>query len=125
NYYSALPRAEIVNDQANQYYTYFEAPWIQNYRAISAAAQGLQSLSDPELAAQLDASRLARARAFAKFVLGLAHGQIALLYDQGFIVDETTDVNEEQQAVGYNEMLEAAIGYLDEAIALSQGESFT
>jgi hypothetical protein len=59
-----------------------------------------------------------RAQAFAKFVQGVSHGLIALVYDSGFVYNETDDPAT-LQLVGYNDVMTAALAQLDEAIALS------
>ena len=57
-----------------------------------------------------------------KALQGLAHGYLSLLYDQAYIVDE----NSEPADIGfvpYGEVNDAAIGKLDEAIAMFSGSS--
>ena len=54
----------------------------------------------------------------------MSHASLAVLYDQAFIVDETTDVNETQEASDYNTVMDAAMGYFDKAISLAGGASF-
>jgi starch-binding outer membrane protein, SusD/RagB family len=66
-----------------------------------------------------------RAKAFAKFGLGIAYGNLALVFDKAHIVDEVkTAEGNIDAAVPYQDVAAAAIGYLDEALALSN-ESFT
>ena len=66
-----------------------------------------------------------RVRAFAKFAQGVGYGNLALVFDKAFLVDENVTVEENiESAVPYNEIAAGAIKYLDEAIALSSG-SFT
>lgn len=124
--YSAFPRVSVQNDVTHADYGQIEYSWVQNYRALAAAAEGLRALQDPELAAELGATETLRARIFGRFVQGLAHASIALLYDRGYVIDETVQTIDENGApillgepVGYNQMLTAAIGYFDQAIALS------
>lgn len=63
-----------------------------------------------------------RTRAFAKFVQGLAYGNMALIFDRAHIVDETKTVESSlESASTYSQVAAAAIAYLDEAIALSNG----
>jgi hypothetical protein len=129
--HSRLPRQPLTNVGLHQFYGEFlSAPWDRNYRTLSAVAQGLRALEDPAIADELGAENALRARAFGKFMQGLAHGSIALFYEQGYILDETVQTQEagvpiEQPLVGYNELLQAALGYFDDAIALSQGGGFT
>lgn len=120
--FSKFPRIPIVNDPAAQFYSYMPAyPWTKDYRALAAIRDGLLALDggvdlgDDEV----------RARAYAKFVQGLAHANLAVLFDKAFIVDETVDTKGTLEAADYPVVLEAALGYFDDAIALAQGASFT
>ncbi len=123
--YGRLPRIGIVNDAADVYYPNWTRPWYYCYRAISGVANGLAAMAKPEISAQIAASDLTRDKAFGYFTLGVAHGTIALLYDQGFQVDETTDVNKAQSAKDYKALMTAALGYFDKALTLTNGASFT
>lgn len=96
------------------------------YSAIGAASsvldytdvQGKTIISD-------GVDKTNRARAVAKFGLGIAYGNLALVFDRTHIVDEVkTAEGELDSAVPYQEVAVAAIGYLEEALALSN-ESFT
>ena len=124
-YYGRIPRNSIVNDPADQYYGNFTRPWYYSYRAIAAAADGLRSLAEPDIADALGADNVLRDQAYAYFVLGVAHGTLAVLYDQAFVVDETTDVTQQQEAQSYQDVMTAALGYLDKAISMSGQGSFT
>jgi hypothetical protein len=122
-HFSDIPRPEIENTVGFQYASEIAQIWTLNYRALSAAREGLRVL---------DAGRVSlgpneiRARAFARFVQGLAHGTLALQYDQAFIVDETVEdpagLNQPQP---YDEVMAAALRYLDESIAIAEQSSFT
>jgi len=123
--YSAIPRRSIVIDPAEPEYLYPTIPWVGSYQAISAVAQGLRALQSPEVSEAMDPDRVQRLRAYGKFVQGLAHGTVALLYDRGFIVDEATDATERGEPVEYSALLEAAFGYFDEAMELANEVEFT
>lgn len=125
-FYSTLPRVAIINQPTDQFYgNVVNGVWFRNYRALFALHEGLRALDDPAIAGQLSAATVNRDRMFAKFMQGLAHGSLALLYQEGFIVDETVDVADASGApialtpVSYTEMLNAALGYFDDAIALA------
>jgi hypothetical protein len=124
--YSHFPRPSVQNVSTDQFYgNTVNYSWGQLYRAASAIAQGLQALdSDPELAAELGPERVRRLEAYGKFVQGLVHGSLALLFDEGFIVDETTDVGDIGDPVPYSELLTASLGYFDQAIALANQGGF-
>ncbi len=123
--YGRLPRVAITNDVSDKYYNNFTRPWYRSYRAISAVSNGLAALEDPDIADELGADNVIRAKAFGKFNLGLSHATIAMFYDRGFAVDETTDLLEAQEILDYNALMEKALAYFDEAISLSQNANFT
>jgi hypothetical protein len=123
--YGRLPRVALENDVAAQNYGNLTRVWYRSYRAIAALADGLKALEDPDIADELGAENVTRDKAFAKLVQGLAHGTVALLYDRGFIVDETTDLTAQQDPLEYSDLMTAALGYLDEAISIANGASFT
>jgi hypothetical protein len=99
--------------------------WFYSYRAIAAVADGLKSLDDPEISGALSADDIGSATAFARFVQGISHAQIALLFGQGFVVDETTDLLAAQEPLPYDQLMDVAMGYFDQAISLSQSASWT
>jgi hypothetical protein len=123
--YGRLPRISMDNDVAANNYSNFVRPWYRSYRAISAVANGLAALEDPAIADELGADNVLRIKAFGKFNLGLSHATLAMFYDRGFAVDETTDLNEAQEILDYNALMERALAYFDEAISLSQNATFT
>ena len=122
--YGRLPRIATVNDASDGYYGYLSREWTYNYRAISAVADGTKALANQEIADELGAEAVARAKAFGKFAQGLAHANLALFYDMGFVVTEDTDLTEAIDPIPYTELMTTALGMLDEAIALC-GTSFT
>jgi hypothetical protein len=72
-----------------------------------------------------------RARAFGKFMQGLAHGQVALMFDQGYVSGETLDFEtltfEETKALirPYKEVMDTALAQLREAQRLAGTGTFT
>jgi len=76
--YGRLPRMSIQNDVADNYYGNFTRVWTYSYRAIAALADGLRALEDPDIADELGAESVARAKAYGKFVQGLAHATVAV-----------------------------------------------
>lgn len=66
-----------------------------------------------------------RSLAVARFVQGYAYGNLALIFDKAFVVDEANTVEGKiESAVSYKDVAAAAVGYLDQAIALCS-TSFT
>ncbi len=96
------------------------------YSAIGAASTVLETVDikgTPIIIGGVDQTK--RAKAFAKFGLGIAYGNLALVFDQAHVVDEVkTAEGNLDAAVPYTDVAAAAIGYLEEALALSN-ESFT
>lgn len=131
-YYPAIPRNPTANSSADSDYSYWSDVYTWNYRAISAVNNalaafdnGLEILDDPGTAADSqDRNRHDRAEAFARFIQGISYAYVALMFDQGALVDETTDLEAGVEFVGYNELMDAALGFLDTAIALSNASDF-
>jgi hypothetical protein len=119
--YSVVPvRPAVNNSPAHGFASYFERTWYHSYRAISAASDGLRRIDDGVVLANTQ-----RARAFAKLTQGVAHGSLGMLFDQAFIFDETMDPTEAQELAPYPEVIAAAIGYLDDVIAIAGSNDFT
>lgn len=123
-YYGRIPRNAIENNTTNQYYGNFTRPWHYAYRAITAVSGGLGALEDPTVATVLGPTAVLRDRAYGYFVLGMAHATLAILYDQAFVVDETTGPGQ-LSLQPYDDVMTAAMGYFDQAISLSGQGSFT
>lgn len=125
--YSRLPRSEIRNTVTHREYPVIDYSWNQNYRALSAVSTGLRAIeANEDWAEDLGEEGVLRAKIFGKFMQGLSHASIAVLYDKGFIIDETVAVLDESGAPAqlgepktYNEVMNAALGYFDAAIAMA------
>lgn len=136
---SIEPRTAIPNDPSHGYRAVFENPWFWSYSAIAAVRDGLIAIAgeDGELFTGDDMSGMDtyRAAAFAKFVQGLAHGYLGLIYDKAFIVDETTNLDSlkevvpveliDETAYGYDAVAAAAVGYLEKAIQIAESNTFS
>jgi len=76
-----------------------------------------------------------RAQAFAKFVQGLTHSWVALLYDQAWVYSESVDTDTVRFAPGstqvqdlirpYTEVRDTALAQLSAALAIAQANDFT
>ncbi|HYR06759.1 MAG TPA: hypothetical protein VEQ60_03245 [Longimicrobium sp.] len=114
-FYSEYPRTAIVNDPAHQYYPFWTSGWTGSYDGIAALREGYEAAGSwPDQ----------RAEAFARFMLGLHLGNVALLYDQGLVVNETQDPATAQLRP-YNEVMAAALASLEQATVLAAPGSFT
>lgn len=91
----------------------------QWYSAIGTATDVLNVLNS---GITIGGSADTRAKAFAKFTFGLAYGNLALLFDKAHIVDDKKTAEPTvESAVPYKDVAAAAIGYLQEALALTDG----
>jgi hypothetical protein len=129
---SSLPRTAVNNHPADQFKTQYEGTWDGLYRAIAAANDGLHALGDSVIIGTPAANRTPRARAFARFVQGMSHGALGLLYDQAFVIPETFRYDpakspREQglELAPHPDVMAAAMAYLDSAIAISTTNQFT
>lgn len=118
------PREPLPNAASYNYAYVIEQPWQDNYGAISAATDGIRAL-DAGLEIGDGGERNARARAWATFVQGLSSCNLALQYDQAFVVDESVDIGGELSTIPHGQMLDHALGKLDEAEQLARSNSFT
>ena len=123
-FYGRIPRMGIVNDQTHTWYPRFSWQWEYCYRALSSLATGLKALEDPEVAEALGPEALDRMMAYARFVQGLSLGTVALFYDRGFVVDETTDLADLGDPLDYDALMDVALGFFGEAIDRSGSASF-
>ncbi|MFW6330408.1 MAG: hypothetical protein ACOC3J_01655 [Gemmatimonadota bacterium] len=120
--YSAIPRVPTGNDPSHGYYGQISMAYTYWYRAISAVNDGLKAVLVDESADLGDDE--ARAIAWGRFVQGLSYGYLGLLYGNGPLVDETTDLTGELTFVEYPELIQASLDYLQEAIDLAQQNEF-
>jgi sulfane dehydrogenase subunit SoxC len=100
--------------------------WLNFYGVISLANDGLQAL-DRGVSIGVNGADNSRARAFAKFMQGVAHGYLALMWDKAVIIDEHSDVDTLATPTysPYPEVMAAAIGMLKQSIAISDTATFT
>ncbi|TDQ09499.1 putative outer membrane starch-binding protein [Pedobacter metabolipauper] len=109
--------AYSYNTQTNTYYDNI-------YKAIVPATNIITSINGGKIV--FTAAEAARAKAFCRFAMGVAYGNLALVFDRTFIVDETKTTEGKLSAASpYKEVAAAAIKYLDDAIAISTATSFT
>jgi len=123
--YGRIPRIAFINSISDTDYNYMTRSWFYSYRAIAAVADGLKSLERDEIKSTLTADEIASAKAFGKFVQGMAHATIAVLFSQGFVVDETTDLTQPQEPSTYTELMAKAGEYFDAAATASRGTNWS
>lgn len=107
--------------------------WPDYYNNIAAVNTALQANASRNLPL-LDASGqdvTTEALAFAKFVQGLNHGYVALMFDQGYIYSESVDPNtlEKEDVIDllrdYQEVMDTALAELNAALQLANSKTFT
>jgi hypothetical protein len=127
------PRVELPNNNSvTLSRNVHREMWLELYRTISVSNDVLRAMDqNPGLAVGVGNADAPRARAYAKFLQGVAHGYVAMYYDQGWVIDEKValpaDVSQFGTAVPLQPreaVLAASVAQLKEAIALSQ-TSFT
>ena len=134
---SSEPRIAWDNGSTYNRRSSTENPWFRGYRGISNASDGLQAIARAEAEGSVEDNvytregfNTDRLKAFAKLNQGLIHGWLALMFDQAFIVDETVDLENDVLSLSpYQDVMQAALGFLDEARAIAQNnigdDSFT
>lgn len=116
------PRIPINNQPSYSYAYTVESAWYSLYGAIVAASDGLRAMENvPEVGDALTE----RERAFGKFMQGLSLSYLGLQYDKGFVVDETTDLEVEQEFVDYQTLSDAGLSRMQEALDIASSNSFT
>ena len=104
---------------------YSKYSYDQWYSAIGSASDILTAINNGMEIVINGQDRTNRTKAMAKFALGLAYGNLALVYDRAHIVDEAKTAEPTlASAVPYKDVATAALAYLDEALALTEN-SFT
>jgi hypothetical protein len=119
-FYARIPRVPTDNIAGGQDVGNLTYAWTRSYRAIAAIKDGISSMDEGAVTLDEDL----RARAYAKFMQGVAHGTIALLYDSGFVYDETMAI-EDVALQGYQDVMTAALDYFSQAVTLAGQGTFT
>lgn len=112
-----------TNDLSAAGRTSIEVGWFGMYSTLSAANDALRAIKTNNVVIG-DNARTKRAETWAQLMQGAALAYIALNYDQGYPIDETTDVSTVQR-VSRKDMRDFARASLDKAIALANANTFT
>ena len=111
------------NDPGAQERQHMEWYWTKYYSVASSASDVLKAIRTDKIIIN-NAADTKRSETIAAFMLGAAHSGISLIYDKGYIVDETVDVTSLQYS-NRKQMRDAAVAKLDAAIALAAANTFT
>lgn len=122
---SAEPRSPWNNSPVNTQNSVNQSPWYALYSTISTVNDALIAIDSGLVIG--DASRTTRTRAVGKFMQGVSHGYLGMYFDSAFVVDEklALDTVTRPAFKPYPEVIKAAIGQLDQTIALSKTSTFT
>lgn len=116
------PRPEYPNSptQTADMRSVVEFPWADFYSSLSGANLALRAINDGLIIRTEGETQ--GVKAAAHLIQGIAMGSVGLLFDKGFIVDETTDLSNLEAITfqPYGDVIEAAVGMIDKAIAASQ-----
>jgi hypothetical protein len=117
--YARIPRIPTNNIAGADNVGRLTRVWYRSYRAIAAVRDGLKAIDEG-----LVLEEETRARAYGRYMQGLAHASVAIMYDSGFVYDETSDPDA-VTLVGSQDVFAAAAQYFGDAITLSSGANFT
>ncbi|HVT86564.1 MAG TPA: hypothetical protein VHD35_15270 [Chitinophagaceae bacterium] len=113
------------NSAAYSYAGITEFTWAQMYGTIGVAANILQAIYG---GTKIDnPGDEAMTRSVSRFTQGVAYGNLALLFDKAYVVDSLSSVHNPgyDNSSPYTSVANAALGYLDSAIAIASSSSFT
>ncbi|MCC7053775.1 MAG: hypothetical protein IT355_10945 [Gemmatimonadaceae bacterium] len=111
------------NDNAAAGRTSMEVPWVGMYSAVSSAVDVLKAIRVTGTVIN-NVADTKRSEAVAELMLGATLSYIALNYDKGYIVDETTDLSTLAFS-NRKEMRDAAIAKLQSAATIATANAFT
>jgi hypothetical protein len=105
-------------------------PWALLYEANSSATEMQRVLRDNNLRIidpNTQNDNTTRAIAWAKFIQGVSHGYLALLFDRAAIVNVDVDLSvvPDLPLVEYTEVRDSALKWLNESAVLAQTNTFT
>jgi hypothetical protein len=126
---SQEPRAQFNPRSPNSNHS---AVWQDYYSIIAGINTAFRAIDEGDLVVREGGADVTpRLRAFGKFMQGLAHGQVALTFDRGYVSNETIDFEllsfDEARALirPYAEVSDTAIANLNAAIQIAQQNDFT
>ncbi|MBB4636248.1 hypothetical protein [Longimicrobium terrae] len=121
------PRRQIDNFPQYSNSPVLNYTWDRLYLVLSSARTVMTPISRPQSPVKViiaGEDNTIRAKAFARFMQGIATGVVASTYDRGYRLDETTPADVAPTLLSHDEMLALSLAYLDEAITLANGNSF-
>jgi hypothetical protein len=118
------PRIEYANNSAGGDRGVASTPWDNSYSALGAANDVMRAFAG---GLQLDggADETEQYRELAQFVQAAELTNLALIFDQAFVVDENLAVGDKPVLVPYKDVSAAAVQKWQALITASNGKSFT
>lgn len=120
------PRKSYNNDPSYSYRSMAEDPWTRSYRSLAAVRDGLLAIEggtriqdDP-----LGPDHTGRAVAFGKFIQAMSLANLAVLFDQAFVVDETVEDVTALELQSYDQVWSAAEAKFAEVIQMAGAAGF-
>ncbi len=118
------PRIPYENNSAGGDRNVASQPWDQNYGTLGAANDALRAFGAG--VALPTAAETAKFKALAQFTQAAALGNLALIFDRAFVVDETFDLSgPKPELKPYKDVSAAALGKWEALIAATNGKSET
>jgi hypothetical protein len=113
-----IPRASVNNSRGNTSLVEKYNPYLALYRSARSVALALSRLNLPSFTFfPTNLSEVARDQAMGYFTMGVALGDIALVYDSGAVVAAADDPNKPAPPfVVHDSLMFVALAYLDTAI---------
>ena len=126
-HYSMEPRKVWDNTPSYSYAVITENYYKSIYSVLSSSNEILGKVVTEGMTITADdgSDETPMIKAMAYLGQGLGLGYIGLIFDKGFVVDETTDLTGEIPAVPYMDLINAAVASLDKCIALCESNTFT
>lgn len=120
--YARIPRVPTANTPGDGDIDVITYAWANAYRAIAAVHDGLAMVDSGAVDLGSDKTMI---EAYGKYMVGLALGTIALVYDSGFVYTESVDPASNPPLQSHTAVMTAALAELDAAGSLASGATFT
>ncbi len=123
---AAIPRSTVDNSRNNPGNVGNYRDFLNLHRAARQAATGLAAVNAPGFTFfPTNLAQTARARAMAHFCIGVALGNIALIYDQGSMISPSDNLSNPAPLplVRYDTLMTYAINELDSAVLIGGAAS--
>jgi hypothetical protein len=119
------PRIAYNNTSSNGDAVVANDPWRFNYATLGQANDGLNALARGVKIMDGSTDISDEYEAIGRFLQGATMSNLALIFDKAFIIDETTPIPAPATFSPYPDVETAALAKFDQAIALSQGKTWT